>query len=254
MTKLYGDAARAEMRRYSNARLEKWRYSNIWNNTTNLDSKDEADCSDWTDALYTHLGYPLRGMSYQQAEQGDEIYTWRGQRGGANAAFNKVLPRLVGGELVCMGIDRRRPGQITHTEAHYADAMSYGHGGPGPGPTFHNIGRWDLLAAADIFTIRRIIEEAPPKEEDMTPDQAKTLNRLAATSDKLAYAVNDIILPTLTRLDNARGAEAARDAAQTAAIATLAKAQGLDAAQVRASIDKAVSEALADLSITLETK
>ena len=251
--RLYGDAARAEMRRYSDARIGKWAYGNAWNNIDDLDTRDSADCSDWTDALYTHLGYPLPGMSYQQAEQGEEVYTWSGPRGQAVAAFNAIAHKLVGGELVCMAIDRARPGKISHTEAYYTSGMSYGHGGPGRGPTYHNIGRADLLAYADRFTIRRIIHETPT-EEDMTPDQSKTLNKLAATSDKLAYAVNDIILPALARLDNARSAEAARDAAQTATIATLAKSQGLDAAQVRASIDKAVSEALEGLTVTLEAK
>lgn len=204
MTKLYGDAARAEMRRYSDARLRKWRYGNAWNNTTGLDSKDEADCSDWTDALYTHLGYPLRGMSYQQAEQGEEIYTWSGQRGGANAAFNKVLPQLVGGELVCMGIDRRRPGQITHTEAHYADAMSYGHGGPGPGPTFHNIGRWDLLAAADVFTIRRIIEEHPPKPDTDIVEEIKMATKATHVVFKAGggICIANLLAGTYQRMPN----------------------------------------------------
>ena len=254
MTKLYGDAARAEMRRYSDARLRKWRYGNAWNNTTGLDSKDEADCSDWTDALYTHLGYPLPGMSYQQAELGEEVYTWRGPRGQAVAAFNAIAHKLVGGELVCMAIDRARPGQISHTEAYDTSGMSYGHGGPGRGPTYHNIGRSDLLAYADHFTIRRIIHETPEKDDDMTPEQAKTLNALAAASDKVQYAIDKVILPALSRLDNARTAEAARDAAQTAAISSLAKAQGLDAGQVKASIDKAVSEALEGLTVTLEAK
>ena len=251
--RLYGDAARAEMRRYSDARIGKWLYGNAWNNVSDLDARDSADCSDWTDALYTNLGYPLPGMSYQQAELGEEVYTWRGPRGQAVAAFNKVLPQLRGGELVCMAIDYKRPGQISHTEAYYASGMSYGHGGPGRGPTYHNIGRADLLAYADHFTIRRIIHETH-KEEDMTPEQAKTLNKLAAASDKVQYAIDKVILPALARLDTARTAEAARDAAQTATIATLAKAQGLDAAQVRASIDKAVSEALEGLTVTLEAR
>ena len=51
-----------------------------------------------------------------------------------------------------------------------------------------------------------------------------------------------------------RSACAASSSARTSAITSLAKSQGLDAGQVKASIDKAVSEALEGLTVTLEAK
>ena len=212
-TPLTGDAARAELRAYATARLRKWAYGNAWNDVTDLDARASADCSDWTDALYTHLGYPLPGMSYQQATQGTDVYTWTGVRGAAPAVFARLVSQgvLLGGELVCMALDKTRPATISHTEAYDQGLMSYGHGGPGPGPTYHRIDQDGLLDYANMFTIRRIIHESAPAIE--TPHQEndmliiKSPNRPAALAgpgtfhvlrngEELAVTL-DVIAPTV---------------------------------------------------------
>ena len=211
-TPLTGDAARAELRAYADARLRKWTYGNAWNNVSDLDNRASADCSDWTDALYTHLGYPLPGMSYQQATQGTYVHTWTGVRGAAPAVFASLVSQgvLLGGELVCMALDKSRPAMISHTEAYDQGFMSYGHGGPGPGPTYHRIDRDGLLDYANRFTVRRIIHESAPatietphEENDMLI--IKSPNRPAAlagpgtfhvlrNSEELAVTL-DVIAP-----------------------------------------------------------
>ena len=213
-TPLTGDAARAELRAYANARLRKWTYGNAWNNVTDLDNRASSDCSDWTDALYTHLGYPLPGMSYQQATQGTYVHTWTGARGAAPAVFASLVSQgvLLGGELVCMALDKSRPAMISHTEAYDQGFMSYGHGGPGPGPTYHRIDQDGLLDYANRFTVRRIIHESAPatietphEENDMLI--IKSPNRPAAlagpgtfhvlrNSEELAVTL-DVIAPTI---------------------------------------------------------
>ena len=82
------------------------------------------------------------------------------------------------------------------------------------------------------------------EDSDMTPDQATQLANVA-------YLVNGPIADAVGRIEQRTYATQAQVTAMGAAVEALSTAQGLDPDAVRAAIDKAVSEALAGMSVTL---
>ena len=101
--------------------------------------------------------------------------------------------------------------------------------------------------ALRVAQIPQVINQSKGKgSPDMTPDQAKKL-------DTMNYAIGNIILPVLSRLDLARVKLSAESAAQTAALSQLASQQGIDPAAINAAITSAVEAAMKDVEITLST-
>lgn len=169
----------------------------------------KGDCSDYTWAVYNAHGYDIGGMSYEQAVAGTEIASWSGPASESAAAFTAIASHVQPADLVCMSLDRSRPGVISHVELSRGGILSSGHGGPGRGPTTHDIRSAALLGSATRWTVRRIINTTNQEtgDEELNNDQAKKL-------DNTNYAISKIVLPVLTRLDKARYS-------QTQALATL---------------------------------
>lgn len=82
------------------------------------------------------------------------------------------------------------------------------------------------------------------KEPDMNPDDRTRLH-------ENHWAMQNVVMPTLGRLDRARAEEAAWRDSMTAAITALSTAQGVDPAAVMATVEAAVTQALAGLEVTL---
>jgi hypothetical protein len=188
------------------------KYSNAWVGATvaQLKARGAGDCSDFTQACFGAHGYTLSGMSYEQAKNGVEVASWRGSRGGANAAFIAIQPKLKPGDLVCMAIDSSRPGVISHVEIWIGDGLSIGHGGPGYGPTEHAITDWNLLQSATYWTARRIITDDIPEEEEMNDNQAYMLEQLFADRKAQAesrWAINQIRGTDIPRINGVLAAQ-----------------------------------------------
>lgn len=165
------------------------RYSNEFQKPTlaQLRAYGRGDCSDFTWAIFNAYGYDIGGMSYNQANARTLVAQWSGPRGGAVAAYNSMIGKFREGDIVCMAIDRSRPNTISHVEyLASVPGMAYGHGGPGKGPTYHNIGRYDLLPVANKFVVRRIVQ--PTDNTHITPSTPTTGT---GTDDKI---VEDIRL------------------------------------------------------------
>jgi hypothetical protein len=172
------------------------KYANTWIGATlaQLKTRKAGDCSDFTQAVYGSHGYTIGSMSYQQANDGVEVASWRGNRGGANAAFIAIQSHLKPADLICMAIDSSRPGVISHVEIWIGDGISIGHGGPGYGPTEHAITSWSLLQSATYWTVRRIIpNDQPQEEDDMYTDADRTRdNKIATRVEAMAKKVNAV--------------------------------------------------------------
>ena len=235
------------------ARLGRYQYGNGRQRLSlaQLDALGIADCSDIGYGAYEEIGIDIGGMSYQQAQAGTEIATWSGVRGTGIGAFNKIAHLIEPADVIAMGLDRARPGQISHVEYGYKPGATIGHGRLGVmGPTINNPTASWLIGAADVWTVRRVIVGNSPKKEepDMDKNQAK---QLADT----AWLVKNSIAPALARVDKARVATTAKLAALQAAVETIAdKTDGINGTEIAAAIDKAVAAALADLEVTLTTK
>lgn len=140
-------------------------YLNGFERTTaaQLRARGAGDCSDWSFASYDAAGHDIGGMSSDQATAGTEIASWSGPKSQAIDAFNDVIGQVRKADLIVMAIDDTRPGAWSHVEMALEDGMpdgiSRGHGGPGYGPTDHNIGINSLLGNATAWTIRRIIPD-----------------------------------------------------------------------------------------------
>jgi NlpC/P60 family. len=241
------------------------RYSNAWVGATvaQLKARGAGDCSDFTQAVYGEHGYAIGGMSYEQAKNGAEVASWRGSRGGANAAFVAIQSKLKPGDLVAMAIDSSRPGVISHVEIWIGDGISIGHGGPGMGPTEHAITGWNLLQSATYWTVRRIITD-DTQEEDM-PTTQEIVNALLDTpiERRGGRTGSTTLRGTLAWLDANildNGPQSAANKVLNAKLgdgvsvknkiaASLTEIPGVSAEQVQ----KAIDDALADLKITLTT-
>jgi hypothetical protein len=79
----------------------------------------------------------------------------------------------------------------------------------------------------------------------------KQQTQIAKNSDVLAYSLNAQILPVLGRLDRGLVQTKAELAAIKATVAQLGAGQGVSAEAITKAIDKAVSDALAGIEITL---
>lgn len=240
------------------------KYSNAWVGATlaQLKARRAGDCSDFTQAVYGVYGYTLSDMSYDQAKNGAEVASWRGARGGANAAFIAIQSKLKPGDLVAMAIDSSRPGVISHVEIWIGDGISIGHGGPGYGPTEHAITDWNLLQSATYWTVRRIIPDT--QEEDM-PTTQEIVNALLDTpiERRGGRTGSTTLRGTLAWLDANmldNGPQSAANKVLNAKLgdgvsvknkiaASLTEIPGVSAEQVQ----KAIDDALADLKITLTT-
>ena len=240
------------------------KYSNAWVGATlaQLKARGAGDCSDFTQAVFGVHGYKLGGMSYDQANDGTEIASWRGPRGGANAAFNNIRDKLKPGDLVAMAIDSSRPGVISHVEIWIGDGISIGHGGPGYGPTEHAITDWNLLQSATYWTVRRIIPDTQEEEEYMPTAQEIANAILDMPIERRGGRTGSTTLRgTLAWLDANildNGPQAAANKVLNAKLwdgfsvkkkiaASLTEIPGVSAEQVQ----KAIDDALADLKITL---
>jgi|GEM_PF-5302563 len=215
-----------------------------------------GDCSDVTHASYEPLGYEIGGMSYDQAKAGTEIGSWTGARGHGIAAFNRLVAKLQPGDLVCMALDPTRPGVITHVEmiAAAASTTSLGHGGPGKGPTEHQVTASWLIGAATKWTVRRIIIDQQ-EEEDMNQEQSAALDAIKAKTDAIwKWMGGGSNATEFYKIKQNQTQQTADIAALKAAVGTLAASQGLDADAVTDAINAAVAAALKDISITLTTE
>jgi NlpC/P60 family. len=242
------------------------KYSNNWVGATvaQLKARGAGDCSDFTQAVYGEHGYVIGGMSYDQATNGVEVASWRGARGGANAAFIAAQPKLKPADLIAMAIDSSRPGVISHVEIYIGNGLSIGHGGPGYGPTEHAITDYTLLQSATYWTARRIITDDTQEEEDM-PTTKEIVNALldAPIERRGGRTGSTTLRGTLAWLDANildNGPQAAANKVLNAKLgdgtsvknkiaASLTEIPGVSAEQVQ----KALDDALADLKITLTT-
>jgi NlpC/P60 family. len=250
------DEARAAVIATARSLKSQLKYSNAWVGATvaQLKARRAGDCSDFTQAVYGAHGYAIGGMSYDQANDGAEVASWKGARGGANAAFIAIQSKLQPADLVCMAIDAARPGTISHVEIWIGDGISIGHGGPGYGPTEHAITDWNLLQSATYWTVRRIIPDTNDGEEELNQDQVAALTRIKATTDAMwKWMGGGSPATVFYRINQQLAQQQAQIAAQAAAIAKLAEAQGADGAEIANAISAAVAEKLKDLKITLIT-
>lgn len=218
-----------------------------------LRRRGSGDCSDTMWALFNEHGYDIGGMSYTQAQAGTLVAS-----GSTPAEFKKIEHLLRPADLVGMAMRSGLHGgaQINHVGM-WTGTGFLDHGGPGRGPVETSIyDRWNLGDAAR-WVVRRVVQDdqpIPSEEDELNKDQEAKLNRIAALVDQLHYAQEKIILPALGRLDVARVAETARDAATTAAVKALADGKGLDAGAVGAAVNDAVAKAMEGIEITLAAK
>ena len=166
-------------------------------------------------------------------------------RGGANAAFAAIRDKLKPADLVCMAIDSTRPGVISHVEIYIGAGISIGHGGPGKGPTEHQITDWNLLQTATYWTVRRIIPDDQPQEEEdeLTPDEHNLLLNINNMLQVKGYPFG---YPQATH--NALGSLMGEVAGLKKAVSQIAAGDQIDMDAITAAAEKGAKEGAASIS------
>ena len=155
-------AQRKALVNWFNARIRKYYYTNDWGKKFYPDTSGGTDCSGVIYAAYQSIGYTIGRMSYEQAKNGREIASYHGPQSGSLNAFNAIIGKLQSGDIVAMGLTYGlgRGNSINHVEMYVDSGNSFGHGGPGNGPTLHNIGVNYLLPKCAQWTVRRILSDS----------------------------------------------------------------------------------------------
>lgn len=129
-----------------------------------------GDCSSTIAQAYLQCaGIRLGERSFNIAVEGRGVaytHTWR----------NLDLDALRPADVICMGWSTGPfAGRISHVELYAGGGYTWGHGGPGRGPRFHQLSDPSLTGSASIISVRRFIEDNS-EEDDLTPDQANKLD------------------------------------------------------------------------------
>ena len=117
---------------------------------------------------------PLGERSYNIAANPNLITVARGTN-ARGQALNALLTKLQPGDIVCMGWAKGyyHSSGISHVELYTGNGKSWGHGGPGKGPTERDLSYW--LANSRVYIVKRV-PPAPapePKPETAQPKRKK---------------------------------------------------------------------------------
>ncbi|MFT3944600.1 MAG: GH25 family lysozyme [Ancrocorticia sp.] len=198
-----------------------------------------GDCSDFTFAVYHEVGRDIGGMSRDQAHAGVEIASWEGDPSESIAEFNKVLHLLRTGDLIVMANLGTR--EWTHVELNLYDGMALGHGGPGRGPTEHNLGIPGLLPDCMRWTVRRIIQDQFVKT--VVVEEEIEMKFARAYDGSIAAIVDDVAAIPLNGMFEYDGLKKIADASKGALVqVTDAEYSGIVAAYERLNLARSRSE------------
>jgi hypothetical protein len=137
------------------ARKGKFRYANTKPGKLDPDNTGYSDCSGTIYAAYKAVANTVIGtMSYEQAATGIEVAS-----GTSVAQFKTALSKMLPGDVIAMDLSYSAyTGRVNHVEMYSGTgSMSWGHGGPGYGPTYHDLLVSWLIPSAKTWTVRRFI-------------------------------------------------------------------------------------------------
>lgn len=150
-------------------RAGKLRYGNSQPGKLNPDSSGYSDCSGAVHASYRDLGINVGTMSYTQAKQGVEVAS-----GTTTRQFLAAQSRFLPGDVIAMDLKYSKyTGRVNHVEMYAGGGNSWGHGGPGLGPTFHSAVISWLIPSARFWTVRRFITSDDPTPPPPLPPAPK---------------------------------------------------------------------------------
>lgn len=213
MTNL-ADTKRGKVVNWMARREKKFKYGNGV-------GKEYPDRTGWTDCSGAILadyrdtvGETLGFMSYNQATNGTEVAS-----GTTLSEFKKIQHLIKPGDIVAMALTYgyRGGAAINHVELAAGTAMSWGHGGPGPGPTYHSMTISWLIPSASFWTVRRIIQDEqvdpiliePEPETIIKPallgdDDVKLVK---TNTSATIWATNGMVRRSIKSIDEAAGLE-----------------------------------------------
>ena len=159
---------RAAVVNWMKARIGKFTYGNSKPGKLTPDVTGFSDCSGTIYADYKSIGITLGIMSYDQANNGTEVGS-----GTTLAQFKALLPKMKAGDLIAMDLKYSAyTGRVNHVEMYSGvGSMSYGHGGPGRGPNYHDLLIWWLIPSAVSWTVRRVIQDDEAEEVQTIIDE-----------------------------------------------------------------------------------
>lgn len=150
-----GESTRENLVGWMAARKGRFRYANTKPGKLDPDSTGYSDCSGTIYAAYKAVANTVIGtMSYEQAATGQEIAS------GTNVTqFKAALSKMLPGDVIAMDLKYSAyTGRVNHVEMYSGTgSMSWGHGGPGYGPTYHDLLVSWLIPSAKTWTVRRFI-------------------------------------------------------------------------------------------------
>ena len=140
-----------------------------------------GDCSSVINAAYHQLDpglyarlkgtpeAPLGERSYNIAANPNLITVARGTN-ARGQALESLIAKLQPGDIVCMGwaTGYYHSSGISHVELYTGNGKSWGHGGPGKGPTERDLSYW--LANSRVYLVKRV-PPAPAKQTTPAPTQ-----------------------------------------------------------------------------------
>jgi hypothetical protein len=173
-----GESTRENLVGWMAARKGRFRYANQKPGKLDPDSTGYSDCSGTIYAAYKAAANTVIGtMSYEQAATGQEIAS-----GATAAEFKVALSKMLPGDVIAMDLSYSAyTGRVNHVEMYSGvGSMSWGHGGPGYGPTYHDLLVSWLIPSAKTWTVRRFI----PVTSDETTTTA-TLSDLEEVIDSM---------------------------------------------------------------------
>ena len=143
-----------------------------------------GDCSSVIDAAYHQLDpglyarlkgtkeAPLGERSYNIAANPNLITVARGTN-ARGQALDALLTKLRPGDIVCMGwaSGYYHSSGISHVELYTGNGKSWGHGGPGKGPTEQDLSYW--LANSRVYVVKRVPPAPAPEPKPEQPKRKK---------------------------------------------------------------------------------
>ena len=129
--------------------------------------------------LYQRLGgtkeAPLGERSYNIAANPNLITVAKGTN-ARGQALESLIAKLQPGDIVCMGWANGyyHSSGVSHVELYTGNGKSWGHGGPGKGPTEQNLSYW--LYNSRVYVVKRV-PPAPAPEPKPEPEQPKRKKR-----------------------------------------------------------------------------